>query len=376
MEALNSSNDRLRVAATVGLGRMGDLSAAKVLLNIDVPSSAVVPAKGTEGPHATPNSEIIPAHLAVRALVSMNAVEACVDAIGTESSDLALWALRYMHDTKAVDGLLTAYEVAEDKNLQKQIINTLARLLHKEAPYDGSWWWSTRPDTHGPYYKTVRWKSSDKIEGFLREIWQKSSRSDKQMFADMNGKLRMGIPEFGGEENTELARVKAPEIDLNKIKSKKKQIGKSSIEDIMLSLDDVKGNAVLGKQLFTRQGCVTCHSLTASEPMKGPFMGQIGSIMSKEQIAESILKPNASISQGFSSVMITANNGKVYSGFVTGESGGVVKMRNIIGQEFAIKEADIKGREELETSMMPTGLANSMSYEEFASLVEFLSKQK
>ena len=74
--------------------------------------------------------------------------------------------------------------------------------------------------------------------------------------------------------------------------------------------------------------------------------------------------------------MITANNGKVYSGFVTGESGGVVKMRNIIGQEFAIKEADIKGREELETSMMPTGLANSMSYEEFASLVEFLSKQK
>jgi putative heme-binding domain-containing protein len=376
LEALNSSNDRLRVAATVGLGRMGDLSAAKVLLNIDVPSSAVVPAKGTEGPHATPNSEIIPAHLAVRALVSMNAVEACVDALGTKSSDLALWALRYMHDTKAVDGLLTAYEVAEDKNLQKQIINTLARLLHKEAPYDGSWWWSTRPDTHGPYYKTVRWKSSDKIEGFLREIWQKSSRSDKQMFADMNGKLRMGIPEFGGEENTELARVKAPEIDLNKIKSKKKQIGKSSIEDIMLSLDDVKGNAVLGKQLFTRQGCVTCHSLTASEPMKGPFMGQIGSIMSKEQIAESILKPNASISQGFSSVMITANNGKVYSGFVTGESGGVVKMRNIIGQEFAIKEADIKGREELETSMMPTGLANSMSYEEFASLVEFLSKQK
>ncbi len=28
-------------------------------------------------------------------------------------------------------------------------------------------------------------------------------------------------------------------------------------------------------------------------------MGQIGSIMNREQIAESILKPNASISQGF-----------------------------------------------------------------------------
>lgn len=196
------------------------------------------------------------------------------------------------------------------------------------------------------------------------------------MFADMNGKLRMGIKEFGGEEKTELARIEEPEVNLNQIKNKKGQIGRSSIEDIMLSLDDLKGDAVLGEQLFARQGCVACHSLKASEPMKGPFMGQIGSIMSKEQIAESILKPNASISQGFSSVMITANNGKVYSGFVTGESTGVVKMRNITGQQFTIRESDIKEREELETSMMPTGLANSMSYEEFASLIEFLSKQK
>lgn len=376
LEALKSSNDRLRIAAMVGLGRMKDLDAASALLKTEVPTSAVAPAKGTEGPHATPNSEIIPAHIAVRSLVRLNAIEACVQAVGTENSDLALWALRYMHDVKAVDGLLKAYDNTEDKNLQKQIVSTLARLLHKEARYDGSWWWSTRPDTHGPYYKTARWKGSDKIEAFLMEVWQNSNRSEKQMFADFNGKLRMGIAEFGGEEKTELARVKEPEINLNEIKNKKGQIGKSSIEDIMLSLDDVKGNAVLGEQLFTRQGCVACHSLKASEPMKGPFMGQIGSIMSKEQIAESILKPNASISQGFSSVMITANNGKVYSGFVTGESGGVVKMRNIIGQEFTIREADIKNREELENSMMPTGLANSMSYEEFASLVEFLSNQK
>jgi putative heme-binding domain-containing protein len=376
LEALKSSNDRLRIAAMVGLGRMEDLGAVEALLKTKVPASAVLPAKGNEGPHATPNSEIIPAHIAVRSLVKLNAVEVCVDAIGTESSDLALWALRYMHDTKAVNGLLKAYEVAEDIKLQKQIISTLARLLHKEAPYDGSWWWSTRPDTHGPYYKTARWKASDKIESFLKETWKKSSRSDKQMFADLNGKLRMGIIEFGGEEKTELARIKEPEVNLNEIKNKKGQIGKSSIEDIMLSLDDVNGDAVLGKQLFTRQGCVACHSLKTSEPMKGPFMGQIGSIMTKEQIAESILKPNASISQGFSSVMITTNNSKVYSGFVTGESSGVVKMRNIIGQEFTIREADIKERKELESSMMPTGLANSMSYEEFASLVAFLSKQK
>jgi hypothetical protein len=30
----------------------------------------------------------------------------------------------------------------------------------------------------------------------------------------------------------------------------------------------------------------------------------------------------------------------------------------------------------METSMMPSGLANALSYEEFASLITFLSQQK
>ena len=33
-------------------------------------------------------------------------------------------------------------------------------------------------------------------------------------------------------------------------------------------------------------------------------MGQVGAILSRDQIAESILKPNASISQGFATVSI------------------------------------------------------------------------
>ena len=105
-------------------------------------------------------------------------------------------------------------------------------------------------------------------------------------------------------------------------------------------------------------------------------MGQIGSIMNREQIAESILKPNASISQGFASVLITAKGDKSYMGFVSEESADKVVMRNIAGEVFTIKTSDILSRKELETSMMPAGLANSLSYEEFASLITFLSQQK
>lgn len=376
LKGLESDSERVQAAAIIGLGRLGRAEAIPALLEVDVPASFVAPAKDTEGPHATPNAAIIPAHLAVQALVGLNAVDAAVNAIGTENSTLALWALRYMHHPKAVDGLISAYRQTKDEELKDEILTTLSRLYKKEAPYDASWWWSTRPDTHGPYYKGIVWESSPAIEKLLKEEWSKADASGKEFFADLNGRHRMEITEFGGGEEEIVAAKEEVNVDLEKIRNQKGQIGKSSIEDVMLAMAEIEGDPVKGKSLFTQQGCIACHSINEGEAMKGPFMGQIGSIMNREQIAESILKPNASISQGFASVHIITKDDKNYMGFISQESADQVVMRNIAGQVFTIKAADIESRKELETSMMPAGLANSLSYEEFASLITFLSQQK
>lgn len=374
LEALNDPSDRVKIAAMVGLGRMGRLDAAEHLLKTPVPASALAPARGTIGLHATPNADIIPAHIAVRALVRLKAVDACIAAIGTEQSDLALWALRYLHDEKAVDGLIAAFEATNSSVLRQQILTTLARLYQKEASYDGSWWWSTRPDTHGPYYKTEKWAASSKIELFLRRQWKQANASDKAFFSDLNGRHRMGISVFGGNED--IPALQNSDINLGRIANKKGQIGRSSIEDIMLAIEDLRGDPAEGKKLFTQQGCVACHNLTQGGPLKGPYMGQIGAIMSRDQIAESILKPNASISQGFASVQIITKDNNSYVGFVSEESASQLVLRNIAGHVFTIRTADIASRKELENSMMPQGLANSLSYQEFASLVDFLAGQK
>ena len=376
IDGLTDPSERVQVAAAVGLGRLGRVETAEALLRVKIDGPFEAPLKGTEGPHATPNSQVVPAHVAVRSLVNLHAVDACLNAVDGENSDLALWALRYMHDSKAVDGLIDAYQSANDKRLKTQILTTLSRLYQKEAPYDGTWWWSTRPDTHGPYYKTIKWEASDKIKAFLSEVRADGNADEKQFFADLNGKLRMGISGFGGEETVEIAEIKEPEVNFEKIKNKEGQIGKSPIEDIILAVNEIKGDALLGEKLFTRQGCQACHQLKASKTMKGPFMGQIGSIMSRDQIAESILKPNASISQGFASVNITTKENKIYGGFVSEESADKVVIRNIAGQVFTIKTEDILEREELDTSMMPAGMVNSLSYHEFASLLTFLAEQK
>ncbi|MGF6925002.1 putative heme-binding domain-containing protein [Chitinophaga sp. W2I13] len=376
LEGLKDPSPRVQAAAIIGLGRLGRIETASALLQTKVPASFVAPVKDIEGPHATPNAAIVLPHLAVRALVNLHAVDATIAAINTENATLALWALRYMHDPKAVDGLINAYELSKDAKLKRQIITTLARLYKKEDTYDASWWWGTRPDSHSPYYKAVTWEASPAIEKFLKKESLKTSPTGKAFFRDLDARNRMDIPAFAAEKKVIAAPVKEPKVDLEKIKSKKGQVGKSSIEDVLLAINKLKGDPARGKQLFTIQGCVACHSINKGETMKGPFMGQIGSIMNREQITESILKPNASISQGFATVMITAKGNKSYMGFVTEETSARVVMRDITGQVFTVKTADILTRKEMKTSMMPTGLANALSYEELASLVSYLAQQK
>ena len=251
----------------------------------------------------------------------------------------------------------------------------MARIYHKEAPYDTSWWWSTRPDTHGPYYKTVEWDYTPVIRSFLKGEWEKTSEDEKELYAELNSKYRLAIDDFGTVEIT-APKEDMPAVDLEKIKNKKGQIGEASIEDIMIALKKIKGDPEKGREIFKTQACFTCHSVSSGEVMKGPFMGQIGSIMNREQIAESILKPNASISQGFSTVQIQTKGGDNYVGFVTQESATDLTIRNIVGIATQLKKSDIAERKELDTSMMPSGLVNALSYEEMASLVAYLEQQK
>jgi glucose/arabinose dehydrogenase len=128
LDGLKDASPRVQAASIIGLGRLGKPEAVAALLQVKVPQSFVAPKKGTEGPHATPNSSIINAHLAVRSLLSLNAVDETVNAIGTANSDLALWALRYMHDQKAVNGLMAAYNKTADKALKDKILVIIPSL--------------------------------------------------------------------------------------------------------------------------------------------------------------------------------------------------------------------------------------------------------
>lgn len=379
LSALDDRSDRVKIAAIVGLGRMGRPETTEALLNIPVPSSFEPPAPGTEGLHASPHSAIIPAHVTVKALVEIGATEQILDAVESEQNELALWALRYIHEKQVPERLISIYQDSDDAEFKNQIFHNLARVYHQEAPYDGSWWWSTRPDNHGPYYQAIEWGATPLIRDFLLEEWRQSSPGEKPLFAHLNSKYRLGVSEFGQTQAPEEPVEEEQEVDFEELADQEGQVGESSIEDVMLALEslskDGEVNEERGRELFVQQGCLACHSIDPGETLKGPFLGQIGGIMSRDQIAEAILNPNASISQGFATVQIQTKEGNSYIGFVTEESADELVIRDISGQATTIDQSNIASRQELESSMMPAGLVNPLSYEEFTTLVNYLAGQ-
>ena len=329
-----------------------------------------------EGPHATPNAASILPHAARHALVALEAGPACVDAIGTPNQSGALMALRYMHTPEAVDALIKRFEETLESDTRQRIARSLVRLANLEKPYQGDTWWSTRPDTRGPYYYPTAWEKTEAITKSLVQAAKQGDAATRFVIAELAKKDRVEIPGLPKADDPVIATVSEPTVDLDKIMKKQGQVGKMSVEDLTLALDKIKGKPSKGPALFASQGCVACHALKKDEVQKGPYLGQIGGIMDAERIAMSILRPNEEISQGFKTVSITTKKGDGYAGFVTNRLSDRIEMRDIAGKVTTLKPSDIASETLLPISMMPAGLANGMSLEDFASLVHFLADQK
>ncbi len=149
-------------------------------------------------------------------------------------------------------------------------------------------------------------------------------------------------------------------------------VGTLAPADAIAAVMKTGGDVALGEQIFTRQSCTTCHAASLEEPQKGPYLGNIAQTYSRADLAANIIDPGKTIAQGFATEMFTLKDGGAQMGFVTFESADLVKARNIAGQEFSWKTADIVRRDKLPNSLMPQGLVSNLTVREFASLLDYL----
>ena len=135
-----------------------------------------------------------------------------------------------------------------------------------------------------------------------------------------------------------------------------------------------KGNAALGEAVYTRATCNACHTVSADEPPKGPYLGSIANILQPKDLAEAIIIPNKAIAQGFKTNLITLKSGAAHMGFVTDEAGDTVTIRDITSKKTTFKKSDITKRDTLPNSLMPPGLMNGFTVHETASLLAYIQK--
>lgn len=158
--ALKSPNARVRLQAVLGLTRLGRIS--------DV--AAIVP--------LTVDADPLVAHVAIRGLIDLEASEACLAALDSPThASGCLRVLRELHQPAVVQGLLKRLEDARDLKLQAEILTALCRLCFREDQWKGDWW-TTRPDTSGPYYNPVKW---DHTETILKTLQHKLENSNSQV---------------------------------------------------------------------------------------------------------------------------------------------------------------------------------------------------
>jgi putative membrane-bound dehydrogenase-like protein len=150
------------------------------------------------------------------------------------------------------------------------------------------------------------------------------------------------------------------------------KIGSLATDAALAAVVPLKGHAAVGEDLFSRLGCVKCHTARADEPLRGPFLGNTVNIYKRRELAEAVLLPSKSIAQGFATNLFVLDDGRTLMGFVVEEAADRVTIRDLEGKQTVIPIATIDDRSKNALSMMPEGLVKEISLYEFASLLDYL----
>jgi putative heme-binding domain-containing protein len=174
----------------------------------------------------------------------------------------------------------------------------------------------------------------------------------------------------------ETARAAVQTLGINaeelRAEARAPKLGTMQVDAVLNGVVSTRGAVGRGQQLISELGCTACHTVSANDPPKGPFLGGIAGIMSRRQMAEAILQPNRSIAQGFATYQIQLRDGSSVTGFIVREAADAVTLRDLAAVETRVPTANIVRRTALPTSLMPEGLTSGITIKEFASMLDYL----
>ena len=135
------------------------------------------------------------------------------------------------------------------------------------------------------------------------------------------------------------------------------------------------GDPVTGRDIFFNKpeaSCGRCHRVGNQGGDNGPALDDIGTRLSREQLLESMVKPNASIAKGYETVVVVLTNGLGLSGVLRAEDESSLTLHTPDDGERTVAKADIVRRAQ-GVSPMPDNFATLVRAEDLGHLVAFLA---
>jgi putative membrane-bound dehydrogenase-like protein len=140
-----------------------------------------------------------------------------------------------------------------------------------------------------------------------------------------------------------------------------------------------KGDAVRGQKLFADIkgiGCLKCHAVGGQGGMVGPDLIGVGAKYPREELIRSVLEPSNRVADGFRATTIITAEGKVLQGLVKSDTDAGLELLDAEGKLISIPADQIDERETSNLSLMPNGLKDGMTLEDFANIVAYLESLK
>ena len=139
-----------------------------------------------------------------------------------------------------------------------------------------------------------------------------------------------------------------------------------------------EGDPEAGERIFFSSksvGCWRCHEHEGRGALVGPALSSIGRSMSRERLVESILQPSKEIAPLYTPWLVQLDDGRSLTGMYVGEEvDGTLRLADNSGKIHRIHPRNIEAKKTGEESIMPAGLAQQLTEQEWRDLLAFLTK--
>ncbi len=176
----------------------------------------------------------------------------------------------------------------------------------------------------------------------------------------------------------------AVKAQLERLGNEKAQVilGRRAAEPDWRMLGEEPGDPAEGERVFFHPKgpqCFVCHRVNGRGGIVGPDLSNIGFVMDRKRLVDSILDPAREVAPMFVLWRVKKKNGDVLDGRLLFEDPappGHLLLINAQGQQAKVTNVDIEERQPSKLSIMPEKLQATMTSGEFRDLIEFLSRLK